>query len=86
MCIYIRWQNSWHIKKEKMTVTTPSKQAYVNATTYIMPMPLFATASLANCNSLIKGFGNATDGDACTGAAQPSGGDGVGWFNKVWLE
>ena len=33
-------------------------------------------ASLANCNLLIKGFGNAIDGDACTGAAQRSG-DGV---------
>ena len=49
-------------------------------------------ASLANCNLLIKGFGNATDGDACTGTAQRSGGDGVGlsmvWkgFNKVWFE
>ena len=39
-------------------------------------------ASLTNCNSLIKGFGNATDGDACTGAAQRSGGDGWGfaWY------
>ena len=27
----------------KITMTTPSKQAYVNATNYIMPMPLLAT-------------------------------------------
>ena len=48
--------------------------------------------SLANCNLLMKGFGNAVDRDACTGTAQWSSGDGVGfsmvwrWFNKVWLE
>ena len=57
------------------------------------------TASLANCNLLIKGFGIAVDGDACTGTAQRGGGDGVGFplcggangstrcgSNEVWLE
>ena len=54
------------------------------------------TQRLANClcNLLIKGFGNAIDGDACTVIAQRSGGDGVGFSmwctrcgsNEVWLE
>ena len=32
----------------KITMATPSKQAYVNATNYIMPMPLLATLLLVD--------------------------------------